>query len=392
MAMSSKNAGNAPSRISWAMVAGAIWAMATWALRQLRIRHDQARMARGVSPSAAVSVGHTSVERGGATFLNRPDQSSATASSDAARTAAAETGSTLGKLKADFSRYPPKEFGKRIWGKFSDDEITVLSTSFAYYWVFAIPPLLILIVMIAALLNSVYDVPVVENLRDMIDRRAPADSQPLLHDLVDNAVAEVGGNVASFSAIVTGLIALWVASSSVGILIIGFNRAYDVEEERAFVHKKLLTIGLTLVMVLFVNVAFALLVFGGQLGSWLADQLGLGSAFDLTWSIIRWPIAIAGIMVLMAFLYWKGPNVDQPFRWVTLGSAVATVLWLILVAGFGLYLTIADPGSAWGVVGSVIVLLLFLNFTGIIFFVGAEISGILHNALKDDAETAQGDA
>jgi membrane protein len=242
--------------------------------------------------------------------------------------------------------------------------------------------------MIAALLNSVYNVPVVENLRDMIDRRAPADSQPLLHDLVDNAVAEVGGSVASFSAIVTGLIALWVASSSVGILIIGFNRAYDVEEERAFVHKKLLTIGLTLVMVLFVNVAFALLVFGGQLGSWLADQLGLGSAFDLTWSIIRWPIAIAGIMVLMAFLYWKGPNVDQPFRWVTLGSAVATVLWLILVAGFGLYLTIADPGSAWGVVGSVIVLLLFLNFTGIIFFLGAEISGILHKAAEDDLERA----
>jgi membrane protein len=80
--------------------------------------------------------------------------------------------------------------------------------------------------------------------------------------------------------------------------------------------------------------------------------------------------------------------VTQPFRWVSLGSAVATVLWLALVAGFGLYLTIADPGSAWGIVGSVIVLLLFLNFTGIIFFLGAEISAILHKAAEEDLESA----
>jgi membrane protein len=388
MAMSTRNAGNAPSRLSWGLVVGAIWAAAAWAFKQVRVRHDEARIARSASPAVAVSAGRTSVERGVAAAPTRREQSATAAARERQLRDSAESESSLSKLKADFSRYSPKELAKRIWGKFSDDEITTLSTSFAYHWVFALPPLLILIVMIAALLNSVYDVPVVENLRDTINERAPADSRPLLHDLVDNAVAQVGGNVASLSAIVTGIVALWAASNSVSILVKGFNRAYDVEDERPFVRKKLITIGLTLALVLFINLAIALLVFGEQLGSWIANQFGLGSAFDTTWSFARWPIAIAGIMLLLAVLYWKGPNVDQPFRWVSLGSAVATVLWLILVAGFGLYLSVADPASAWGVVGSVIVLLLFLNFTGIIFFLGAEISGILHRATEEDIESA----
>jgi membrane protein len=96
-------------------------------------------------------------------------------------------------------------------------------------------------------------------------------------------------------------------------------------------------------------------------------------------------------MLLLALLYWAGPNVKQPFRWISLGSVVATVLWLILVAGFGLYLSLSNPGSAYGVVGSVIVLLVFLNFTGIIFFLGAEVSALLARADAEGAEAALAD-
>ena len=84
-------------------------------------------------------------------------------------------------------------------------------------------------------------------------------------------------------------------------------------------------------------------------------------------------------MLALAVLYWAGPNVDLPFRWVSAGTIVATVLWLALVAGFGLYMSISNPGSAYGAVGAVIVLLEFLNLTGIVFFLGAEINAILYS-------------
>lgn len=286
-------------------------------------------------------------------------------------------GTIVADLRNDLSRMPAKELGQRIFRKVGKDDVPTLSAAFAYHWLFSLPPLLILIVLIAALLNTLTSVPIVENLRDLIANHAPADSRLMLRKLVDNAVAQVDGGLASLGAILTVVLALWSASNAVGILITGFNRAYDVGEERPFVRKKAVTLGLTLLLVLFVNLAFALLVFGHQIGSWLAGWIGLGTAFDLAWDIMRWPAAILGIMLMLAVLYWAGPNVRQPFRWVTVGSLVATLLWLIIVAGFGIYINISNPGSAYGVVGSVIVLLFFLNITGLVFFLGAEINAVL---------------
>jgi membrane protein len=294
-----------------------------------------------------------------------------------------DTESTLAELKDDFTRMPLKDLGKRTAKKIGSDQITSLSGAFAYHWTFSLPPLILLTVLIAALINKVTTVPVVENLRDLINRRAPSDTREMLLKLVDNAVAQVGGNTASIGAVFTALLALWAASNAIGILITGFNRAYDVEEDRSFIKKKAIQLGLTLLLVLFVNIAFALLVFGQQIGQWLAGWIGLGSQFDTIWGIARWPGAIIGIMLMLAVLYWAGPNVDQPFRWVSIGSVIATLAWLALVAGFGLYLSVSNPGSAYGVLGSVIVLLFFLNLTGIIFFLGAEINAILFAAVAD---------
>jgi membrane protein len=293
------------------------------------------------------------------------------------------TKSTLAELKNDLTRIPLKDLGKRAAKKIGEDQISTLSGAFAYHWTFSLPPLLLLIVLISALINRVTTVPVIENLRDLINRRAPADTRDMLLKLVDGAVAQVSGNAASIGAVFTALLALWAASNAIGVLIIGFNRAYDVEEDRSFIRKRGIQLGLTLLLVLFVNLAFALLVFGQQIGRWLADWIGLGSQFDTIWGIARWPGAIIGIMLMLAVLYWAGPNVDQPFHWVSVGSIIATLAWLVLIAGFGLYLNISNPGTAYGVVGSLIVLLFFLNLTGLIFFLGAEINAILFAAVAD---------
>jgi membrane protein len=289
--------------------------------------------------------------------------------------------STIAQLKDDFTRLPLKDLGKRAYKKIGADQVTTMAGAFAYSWTFSIPPLILLTVLFAALLNEVTNVPVVENMQDAIKKHAPADTQEMLLRMVDSAVAKVGGNAASFGVILTGILALWAASNAIGALITGFNRAYDVEEDRPFLKKKGVQLGLTLMLVLFVNAVVALLVFGQQIGNWLADWIGVGSAFNTFWSFARWPLGILGIMLALAVLYWAGPNVDLPFRWVSAGTIVATVLWLLLVGGFGLYMSFSDPGSAYGAVGAVIVLLVFLNLTGIVFFLGAEINAILYSAV-----------
>jgi len=269
-----------------------------------------------------------------------------------------------------------KALGKDLYGEVKQDKVTTLAAAFAYFTVFAIPALIILSVTIAAWINKATNVQVTENLRQYIDEQAPASTQDLLNSIVDNAIAKVGGG-ASVGAIVAALIALWSGSAAVSALIEAFNIAYGVEDSRSLLRKKGVTLGLTLLLVFFINLAFVLLVFGRRIGEWIADKAGLGTAFDVTWNLLRWPVAIAALGLILALLYYAGPDVEQSFRWISPGSVLATVLWLLATAVVGIYLTFSNPGSAYGVVGSVLVLLFFLYITGIVFILGAELNAVL---------------
>jgi membrane protein len=270
-----------------------------------------------------------------------------------------------------------KTLGLELYREFSRDKVTTFASAVAYNTVFAIPPLLILIVMVAAVVNRATDVAVVENLRELINDHAPESTRVLLNEQVDTAIAKIDGSGLSIGIVSTAVLALWSSSNALGSMIEAFNRAYGVDEGRPFVKRKALTIGLTVLLALFINGAFALLVFGERIGSWLADLINAGGVFDLVWSVGRWPMAVAAIAIFLAALYYWGPNVDHSFRWVSPGSALSTILWLIATAGFGVYLRFSNPGSAYGVVGSVLVLLFFLYVTAIIFILGAELNAML---------------
>jgi membrane protein len=262
---------------------------------------------------------------------------------------------------------------QRLVEKVKQDDVLGMSAEIAYHWIFAIPPLVILVVMSGALVDEATDVQVVERLRTQINDRAPADTASVLNRLVDNAVAEVGGGAASFGMVFAAIIALWSGSNAVGALMKAFNRAYMVDESRPFVRKRVVAVGLTLLLIGILNAAFFLLVYGRKIGDWLADKIGASDAFEVVWSIIQWPVAILGIVAVIGLLYSIGPNIDRPLRWVTPGSIAATAMWLVLVLGFGIYLRFSDPGSAYGVLGGVIVLLFFLYLTSAVLLVGAEI-------------------
>jgi membrane protein len=172
-------------------------------------------------------------------------------------------------------------------------------------------------------------------------------------------------------------IALWSGSNGVSTIIRAFNRAYDVDDDRAFVKKKLLSLGLTVLMGVLTVLAFTLFVFGEQIGSWVAERVGLGSAFEVMWNILRWPMAIVFFMFMLAVLYYLGPNVEQSFHWISPGSVIATLLWIVVTFGFKFYVTYANPGSAYGALGGVVVLMFYLYLSSIVFLVGAEINAVL---------------
>ena len=293
---------------------------------------------------------------------------------------------TVSDLNTDARRLPILDLGKRVYKRRSQHEIGTLATAFGYFWAFAIPSLLIVLAMTAALINGLTKAPVVERLQEMITTRAPEELQEVLLQMLDRAVAQVNPNVATTGVILTLVLALWAASSAIAILILGFNRAFDVIETRTFLLKKIVALGLTLVLVVSVNLAIILLLFGERIGEWAVARFDLQSGFQTLWEILRWPVPIAGMMVVLSVLYWAGPNVRRPFRYVTIGSIIATLCWLVLVWAFGLFLGHFDPGSAYGIAGSLIVLLAFLNYSGMVFFLGAEIDAVLWQAKNGEEQ------
>lgn len=257
------------------------------------------------------------------------------------------------------------------------DDIPGLGAEIAYHAIFAIPPLVILVVTIAAAINQFTGYALAERLIDTIEENAPNEIRELLITLVENAIENVSGGLASIGVVTAALIAIWSGSNGVAALIKAFNRAYGVVDERSWLRLKSIAIGMTLLVTFMINAAFLLLVFGQDLADWLAEKLNLGNALELTIELVRWPLSVVFIMFVLGLLYYVGPAVDQSFRWISPGSVLATLLWILLVFGFKFYIQYADPGSAYGALGSIVVLMFFLYISAIIFVVGAEINAIL---------------
>jgi len=269
------------------------------------------------------------------------------------------------------------DFGKRFMAEFKSDDLTGMAAETAYHLIFAIPPILILLVTVAAMLNTFTDVPVVENLRSMVDQHAPADLKTVFDSTIDSAINKASGGAVSIGAAVTFIVALWSSSNAVTSLIKGLNRTYDVDEERGLIKKKVVSLALTLMFLVLFNAAFVLFVFGRQIGVWIAGKVGLGSVFSSLWNIGRWPVAVVLVMLFLSLLFYLGPNLDQDWRWVSPGSIVATLLWVVVVIGFKFYLAVSNPGSAYGIFGALIVLLFFLYVTGLIFLLGSELNAVI---------------
>ncbi len=284
---------------------------------------------------------------------------------------------TPGNAMLDDTENGVVPIAKELVSEITDDDVPGLAAEVAYHAIFSIPALIVVLITLAAVIDNFAEVDLADRLQTMITDNAPESLEEMLSEMVSSTIEQVGGGAASIGLATALLIALWSGSNAVAVLVKAFNRAYDAVETRSFPRMKLAAVGLTIMMGLVVNLALALWVFGGQIGSWLADEFSMGSTFDWAWNLSRIPVGILVIVMMLGMLYYFGPTIKQQFRWVLPGAVFSTVAWGILVLGFSLYLQFASPGSAYGALSGLIVFLFFLYLTGLIFLVGAELNAVL---------------
>lgn len=275
------------------------------------------------------------------------------------------------------------ELGKRVWREANNDRLFGRAAELSYYFLLALFPLLIF--MTSALgLTLGSDMGTRQQLFGYLARIMPPSAFQLVNATMLEVSESSGGGKLSFGL----LAALWAASNGMSAITDSLNAAYDLKEARPWWKQRLIAIGLTVALSILIISALLLVVAGGHIGEGIATAYGFGRAFAVAWKMIQWPIVLAIIVLAFALIYYFAPDLrEQKWSWLTPGAAIGVVLWLLVSLGFRVYLHFFDSYSAtYGSLGAVIVLMLWLYFTGAAVLIGGEINSEIENAAAESGE------
>lgn len=266
-------------------------------------------------------------------------------------------------------------FSKALYREVQRDDVSGAAAELAYRFLFALFPFLLFLVTLSGFVADWLGVDnPSQELLEEIGTALPGDARSVLQTQLDRMFED--GNAGLLSVAILG--ALWAASGGMKSLVKAMNRAYGVQESRSFFHQQVLGVGLTLLGGLTFIAAAVLLVVGQIVGEAAADAIGFEGVWTLVVSLARIPVALVVLLLATAFLYWFAPNANLPFRWVTPGAVMFTLVWLVATMGFAFYVAnFGSYASTYGAVGGVIILMTWLYITSFVLLVGVEINALL---------------
>jgi membrane protein len=260
---------------------------------------------------------------------------------------------------------------KRTVREAQEDNLTDWAAALTYYGVLSIFPALLVLVALLGLLGE--HPRTTDALLEIVEDLSPGAASETLRDPIVDVIESKGGAGALLGVGLLG--ALWSASGYIGAFMRAMNVLYEVPEGRPFWKLRPLQIAITILMVLLLALVAIAIVVTGPLASAVGGVVGLSDAAVTAWSWGKWPFLVLIVMMMLAVLYYAAPNVRHPgFRFLTRGSVVAIVLWLVASLLFGLY--VASFGSynkTYGSLGAVVVFLIWFWISNLALLLGAEL-------------------
>ena len=271
---------------------------------------------------------------------------------------------------------------QRVWAESSRDNLSMIAAGCAFYALFAIFPTLSALISFYGLTA---DPATVELQFGMLALVLPPQAYHMLVEQTHH-IAEASGSTLGWSFVLSVGLALWSVTALTQAIFSALNIAYEEQERRslfsfylsAFIFTVAGILGgvVTLLAVVYVPIAFA--------------YAGYATDFERFISWARWPLLALMALFLLTCLYRYGPSRrSAKWRWVTAGSVFATLMWLIVSAGFSYYVSgFANYDKIYGSLGAVIVLLFWLYLSFYVFLLGAEINAELE--LQTAQDTTEG--
>jgi membrane protein len=299
----------------------------------------------------------------------------------------AETHDTHGRdadNPLELPRHAWREVLGRVWVKMGTDNVSLMAAGVAFYGFLSIVPLLGALVMTYGLIAD--PTTIADHMRTII-QVVPRDAAKLILDQIVNLVTTASSKK-GIGLVVALLISLYGATRASGAIIMALNVVYEQPERRSFIWTTILSfmliMGAVLVGVMGMLSASAIALIGR-----LAE--GLGTAATVGISIITWLVAGSLASFAIAATYRFAPDrADAKWRWLSMGSALATVLWLIATLGFGAYAaTLGNYNATYGSLGAVVVLLMWLYVSAYAILLGAEINAETERQVTRDTTTGR---
>lgn len=251
---------------------------------------------------------------------------------------------------------------KRVWHEVMEDDVMGQAAKVAYFAFLSLPPAILVLFGLTGFFGGE---DVAQWLTAELSRTLPAGASGLIEGFVDQVARRQAPDAFSIGLV----LALWAASTVFVALADALNKAYDVEEDRSWLKRRGIALGVMLVFAVFFLAASVALLAGPQ----IAAAVGMGAA----WDVLSWPVAFLLVVAGFWVIYYVLPNRNQEREKTTIlrGAFIGALVWILATAAFRLY--VANFGSyteTYGFIGAFIVLLLWMYVSGVAVLLGGEIN------------------
>jgi len=271
------------------------------------------------------------------------------------------------------------DLAKRLAASARTDDVTGLAAEIAYRSFLELFPFFVFLATIGGVLESTFHIQnPVHQILDLLTNSMPQGAADPIRQQLEGVLGSQQGLIG-----LPMLGVLWLAAGSGATLLKAMNRIYEIEETRPFWERYLVGLWLTLLG----GAVLAAVILLMSVGQILGQQAGGGDAPGWFWSLAsfaRWPLVLLILVVEATVVFRIAPNSKPAWRFIAPGAFVFAVGWLLSSALFAFYVDKAGGYAAtYGVLGGVVVLLLWLQLTAFALLLGAELNDLLEHPVAD---------
>jgi membrane protein len=268
-----------------------------------------------------------------------------------------------------------KEIAKRVYKALGDDRLLAVAAGIVFYGLLAFFPAITALVSFYGLLADP------NSIRDHLSLASgilPAGGFDILREQVDRILSK-GGRQLSFAFLFGTAFAIWSANAGMKAMMDALNVIYNVPETRGFIRLNAQSLALTIGAITLLLLAIGAVVVFPLVLAFLGLSSQDSSFINSFLPLLRWPILFFGLLLALAVLYRFGPSPHGArWRWITPGSALASVLWIIGSALLSWYLAnFANYDATYGSLGAAIGLMTWMWMSSIVILLGAQLNNTL---------------